>query len=357
MADEIPNPLVVLVMMDENLDLNTIKAVAPGKIELHHEQPAAFEDEAGMFPAATGLKSFREPWSTQLSPAERDTLLQRAHVLVNSLPYPLHLRDRMPNLRWAEFTFAGVSDYTHIDFWNTRVRITSGRGVVQALPIAEMVVAATLIFAKGLGTAQRQTESGALDGSQFQNKLIAGKTMGVVGLGGLGGETARLAKAMGMRVVATRHSARSRQDNVDGVDVLYPAADLHAMLAECDFVAACMPLTPETERVFDATAFGAMKDGAFFANVARGEVVDESALKDALRSGKLGGAYLDVYSEERQRPPDPELMAFPNVVMTPHNSGETDVSFWPVVESFSENLRRFIAGEPLINEVDFSRGY
>ncbi|MDA1035458.1 MAG: D-2-hydroxyacid dehydrogenase [Chloroflexi bacterium] len=357
MPEDIPDPLVILVMMDEDVDLDAIRAVAPGQIEIHHEPPAAFEDEGGMFPPATGLKSFREPWSTKLSPGERDELLKRTHVLVNGLPYPLHLRDRMPNLLWAEFTFAGVSDYRLIDFWNTGVKITSGRGIVQALPIGEMVIAATLMFAKGLGTAQRQTEACAMDGSQFHNKLIAGKTMGVVGLGGIGSEVARLAKALGMRVVATRHSATKRQTNVDGIDTLYPSADLHAMLPECDFIAACMPLTPDTERVFDATAFAKMKDGAFFANIARGEVVDESALKDALRSGKLGGAYLDVYSEEGQRPPDPELMAFPNVVMTPHLSGNADVNFWPMAESFAANLRRFLNGEPLLNQVDFSRGY
>lgn len=357
MADDIPNPLVVLVMMDEDVDIDAIKAVAPGRVEVYYEPPAAFEDDGGMFPPATGLKSFREPWSTELSPAEREELLQRTHVLVNGLPYPMHLRDRMPNLLWAEFTFAGISDYNSMDFWNTNVRITSGRGVVQALPIGEMVIAATLMFAKGLGTAQRQTDAGAMDGSAFSNQIIRDKTMGVVGLGGIGGEVARLAKALGMRVVATRQSATSRQDNVDGVGTVYPSADLLAMLPECDYVAACMPLTPETERVFDATAFAAMKDNAFFSNISRGETVDESALKDALRSGKLGGAYLDVYSEERQRPPDPELMALPGVIMTPHNSGDVDISFWPMVESFSTNLRHFLAGEPLNNEVDFTRGY
>lgn len=357
MATDIPKPLVVLVMMDEDVDIDAIRAVAPSRIEVYHEPPAAFEDEGGMFPSHTGLKSFREPWTTDLSPTEREEMLQRTHVLVSSLPYPLRLRDRMPNLRWAEFTFAGVSDYSSIDFWNTGVRITSGRGAVQALPIGEMVIAATLMFAKGLGTAQRQTEAGAMDGSAFQNQIIRNKTMGVVGLGGIGGEVARLAKALGMRVVATRQSATSRQSNVDDVDKVYPSSDLLAMLPECDYVAACMPLTPETKRVFDATAFSAMKDNAFFSNISRGETVDEPALKDALRSGKLGGAYLDVYSEERERPPDPELMALPNVVMTPHSSGDVDKDFWPLVESFSTNLRHFLAGEPLNNQVDFTRGY
>lgn len=357
MPDPLLDPIVVLVMMDERPYLSAIAAVAPGRVEIHVEQPGAFEDDGGMFPPATGLKSYREPWTSDLSAGERETLLARTNVLAASIPFPLHLASRMPNLRWAEFVWAGVSDFKNSDLWNTGVRITSGRGVVQALPIAEMVVAQAMAHAKQITIATDQTRAGKLDGSQMALRLIAGSTMGVVGLGGIGGETARLAKALGMRVLATRRSATSRQANVDGIDTLYPSADLHAMLGECDFVAVCAPLTPETERLFDAQAFASMKDGAFFANVARGEVVDEQALKDAIRSGKLGTVYLDVYDQERQRPPDPDLMALPNVVMTPHNSGETDVVHWPMAETFAANLRRFLTGEPLTSEVDFARGY
>jgi phosphoglycerate dehydrogenase-like enzyme len=138
---------------------------------------------------------------------------------------------------------------------------------------------------------------------------------------------------------------------------MYPASELHTMLGECDFVSVSAPLTPETDRMFNAEAFAATKDGAFFANVARGEVVDEEALKQAIRSRKLAGVYLDVYAQERERPPDPELMALPGVVMTPHNSGLTDVKHWPLVETFNANLRRLLAGEPLANVVDYERGY
>jgi phosphoglycerate dehydrogenase-like enzyme len=353
----LPNPFVVLVMMDEDINLNLIRSAAPGNVEVHRVPPAAVEDEAGMFPPPTGLRSYRLPWSTDLSPQQLSELLGRTHALMAGLPFPLRIHDRMPNLQWAEYTFAGVSDFTHIDIWNTDVKITSARGIVQALPIAEMVIAAALAFAKNITLATNQTRAGALDSAPYQLKLIAGKTMGVVGMGGIGGEIARLAKALGMRVLATRRSATSREANVDGIDLLFPASELHSVLGECDFVAVSAPLTPETERMFNAAAFTAMRDGAFFANVARGEVVDEAALKDAIRSGKLASVYLDVYSEERQRPPDPELMALPGVVITPHNSGDTEIDFWPAAESFTANLRRLLAGEPLLNQVDFSRGY
>ena len=354
---DLPNPFVVLVAMDEDIDLDLIRSAAPGQVKVHRVQPGAIEDEGGMFPPPTGLKSYRLPWSTDLTPEQLTDLLGRTHALMAGLPYPLHIRDRMPNLKWAEFTFAGVSDFSHIDVWNTDVKITSGRGIVQALPIAEMVIAAALAFAKNLTLATDQTRTGTLDGAPYKLQLIQGKTMGVVGAGGIGGEIARLAKALGMRVVATRRSTTSRQANVDGIDLLYPASELHNMLGECDFVAVSAPLTPDTERMFNAEAFAAMRDGAFFSNVARGEVVDESALKDAIRSGKLASVYLDVYSEERQRPPDPELMALPGVVITPHNSGDTEVDFWPAAESFTANLKRLLSGETLLNQVDFNRGY
>ena len=358
LPSDLPDKLNILVMTDEELDVDAVRAVAPDRIaDVRREQPAAFEDEAGMFPPPTGLKSYREPWHTELTPAARGELLAKAHVLVISLPYPLRLRDRMPSLLWAHATYAGVSDFSHSDLWGTGVTLTSGRGIVQALPIAEMVIAAALSFAKELGLAQRQTEARALDGAAYHLKLIAGKTMGIVGLGGIGAEIARLARAIGMRVVATRRSATTLAHGMDGVDGLYPPARLHEMLSGCDFVAVTTALTAETQGLLDDAAFASMKEGAYVLNVARGEVIDEGAMKAALLSGRLAGAYLDVYADERSVAPDPELMAFPNVVLTPHNSGETDVDHWPMTEQFIDNLRRFLDGTPLLNVVDWERGY
>jgi D-2-hydroxyacid dehydrogenase (NADP+) len=346
----------ILVMMDEHVRLEPIAAVAPGRVTVNQEPPGAFENDAGMFPPTIGDKP-RRPWHSDRSPEEREALLRETHILVCGLPYPLSLRSRMPNLQWTHFTWAGVSDFRHSDLWGSGAVITSGRGMVQALPIAEMVIAATLSFAKDLGLAQRQTEAGRLDPSPYSLKLVAGKTMGVLGLGGIGGEIARLAKALGMRVVATRRSTTARTANSEGVDLLYPAAELHAMLAESDFVAVTPPLTPETDSFLDTAAFASMKPGAYLLNVARGEVIDDAALKHALRSGALGGAYLDVYRGELTDTPDAELMAFPNVVMTPHNSGDTDLPQWDTTQQVVNNLSRFLAGEPLQSEVDYTRGY
>ncbi|MBM3940627.1 MAG: hypothetical protein FJ318_07020 [SAR202 cluster bacterium] len=186
------------------------------------------------------------------------------------------------------------------------------------------------------------------------------RTVGIVGLGGIGREVARLAKALGMRVVATRRSAERRAEHADGVDMLYPAAELHAVLAESDFVVVAAMHTPETEGMIDRAAFDAMKVGAVLINIARGKIVDEQALIAALRSGRLAGAALDVYGDDFHdlaNPPNPELTALPNVFVTPHVSGRTEVADNQAVDVFCRNLAHLLAGEPLENQIDWERGY
>ena len=316
----------------------------------------AFADDAGLHPPSTGLWK-GAAWTTDLSPAEREQLLREAHILVVTLPFPKRLLPRMPNLLWAQYLWAGISDMRYSDIWGSRVRVGSSRGHVETLPIAEMVIAAALYFAKELGLAARQTASGELSAAPYNLRLLAGKTMGVVGLGGIGLAVARLAKALGMRVIATRRSAFRRVERVGDVDILLPPSGLTKLLAESDYVALAPVLTDETIEMINAATLASMKDDAVLINVGRGELIDESALKDALRAGRLRGVYLDVYADEWSRPPDPELMSFSNVVMTPHNSGRVDVPSSFSVDILKENIRRFVAGEALINEVDWARGY
>lgn len=309
-----------------------------------------------MHPAPGGVFKHPSP-ETGVPPTERERMLREAHVIVCSLPYPKELRERTPNLKWVQFLFAGVSDFKHCDLWGTDIALTSARGYVEALPIAEALIAAALMFAKDLPLAVRQTDGGTLDRASYGMQLIHGKTFGVVGLGGIGAHAARLAKGLGMRTVATKYLATTRQENAEGVDVLYPPSQLLDMLPECDFVAACAPLTDATRGMFDKRAIAAMKPGATFLNVARGELADEGALKDALRSGHLRGAYLDVYTGEAVGPPDPELLALPNVVMTPHTSGITDEEHDFAMQLFRDNLAHFVAGDTLKNLVEWDSGY
>lgn len=182
--------------------------------------------------------------------------------------------------------------------------------------------------------------------------------MGIVGLGGIGKEVARLARALSMRVVATRRSVRSPEHNVDGADLLLPADRLEEVAAQSDFLAVCTALTNETEGLINREVFQAMKPGAVLINVSRGEVVDEDDLIDALRSGKLRGAVMDVYQGELGGgQPRHELMELPQVFVTSHVSASGSDYGDAVRELFRENLRRFLNDEPLMNVVDRERGY
>ncbi len=192
-------------------------------------------------------------------------------------------------------------------------------------------------------------------------------TVGIVGYGSLGRETARLLHAFGAQVLATKRDARHPED--DGyappghgdpegrcVRRLYPAEALLHMLPECDFVVVTVPLTPATRGLIGREAFAAMKPGAYLVDVSRGGVVDHDALVEALRSGHLAGAALDVFPTE-PLPPDSPLWEMPNVLLTPHIAGATAFYDQRAVALFAENLRRYLTGKPLLNRVDPQRGY
>jgi phosphoglycerate dehydrogenase-like enzyme len=182
---------------------------------------------------------------------------------------------------------------------------------------------------------------------------VQGRTMLVVGLGGIGTEIARRAHALGMRVIATRNSTR---DGPDFVAYIGLAHELHELARQADVVVNATPLTPTTTGLFDRVFFQAMKPGAYFINVGRGKSVVTQHLIDALNSGRLGGAALDVQDPE-PLPPEHPLWAANNIIITPHISAGSDVQmtrFWLVVR---ENLRRYVNGERMLNVVDIKRGY
>jgi D-2-hydroxyacid dehydrogenase (NADP+) len=291
--------------------------------------------------------------------SERDAVSTEAEVLLVGFPVPSELAARAPGLRWAHHTQAGVSNLRSSDLWTSSVMLTSSRGYVAATAIAEYVIAAAFHFASGLQEAARQNRAGEFVRASYDLRTVTGSTMGVVGLGGIGGEVARLARLVGMRVVATRRSATSPRQNVDGVDLLLPPDRLTDLLAESDVVAVCAQLTDQTRRIINARAFAAMKPNAVFVNVARGEVVDEDALVHALQQRQIRGAVLDVYEGELDgRPPRRELVEMPQIVLTPHIAGAGDTNTLERgKELFAENLRRFLHDRPLLNVVDRKRGY
>jgi phosphoglycerate dehydrogenase-like enzyme len=291
--------------------------------------------------------------------SERDEVLAQAQVLLVGFPVPSVLVARAPGVRWAHHTQAGVSNLHASDLWSAPVLLTSSRGHVAASAIAEYVMAAAFYFSSGLAEATAQKHAGEFTRAGYDLATVAGSTMGIVGLGGIGGEVARLARAAGMRVVATRRSALSPAQDVDGVDLLLPPDRLAELAAQSDVVAVCAQLTAQTRGLIDGRVLAAMRPGAILVNVARGEVVDEDALVRALQQGRIRGAVLDVYEGELEgRPPRRELVELPEVVLTPHISGAGERSGRERAKDlFAENLRRFLDGRTLINVVDRERGY
>jgi phosphoglycerate dehydrogenase-like enzyme len=285
--------------------------------------------------------------------AHRDDVLASAEVVCLTFPPPNRIAGRAPKLRFVHQLPAGVSNLTRGDLWRIGIPVTSGRGAGSTVPIAEWAIAAMLALLKDLPRAFRQRASGEFDRRAFRGRQVAGKTLGVVGLGGIGREIARLGRALGMRVVGTRRSDAP----VEHVDMLFRPYELPELLAQSDVVIVAAQLTTETHHLLGEAALAAMKPGALLINVARGELIDEAALIGVLGLGHLGGFAADVYEGEFDHAPPAALVAFDNVLLTPHTSGQTEHPQTGSLDIFRENLRRCLAGEPLLNQVSWERGY
>src|SRR5215471_901935 len=210
--------------------------------------------------------------------AQRDALLAQAEIICIRFPFPLDLHARTPRLKWLHQTPAGASNLREGDLWGSPIIVTTSRGYNNTLPIAEYILATMLLFAKSLPQAFRDQARRTFDRREYRPVLLQGKTLGVVGLGGIGSAAARLAKAVGMRVVATRRSVTSAQAQTQGVDELLPASALPALLQQSDFVALCAQWTPETDKLIGESELHQMKPSAYLINVARGELIDQAAL-------------------------------------------------------------------------------
>ena len=225
-------------------------------------------------------------------------ILAQAEVLLVGYPVPEDLAARSPRLVWAHHTQAGVSNLAGTDLWGSDVILTSSRGAVAATAIAEYALAAAAYFARGLHDAARQKAAGQFAREGYQMLTLGGATMGVIGLGGIGQEVARLSRAAGMRVIGTRRSVTAPLPDAGGADLVLPADRILEVAAASDFLVVCSQLTAETRGFINASVFAAMKPSAVLINVARGEEVDEDALVDAVTAGRIRGAVLDVYAGE-----------------------------------------------------------
>jgi phosphoglycerate dehydrogenase-like enzyme len=223
--------------------------------------------------------------------------------------------------------------------------------------MAEYAIAGILFFAKGLHRAVTDRDAGQFDHRAYRPLLVEGKTACIVGAGGIGREVGRLAAALGMRVIGTRRHPDPAAPLPPGFEKVGGVGDLDGFLAESDFVVICCQWTPETTGLIGAARLAAMRPGTVLVNVARGEIVDEAALADALARGHLRGVVLDVYNGEFERPPPEALWRHPLVLITPHVSGASDQSRHGAIEIFCENLRAYLDGAPLRNVIDWQLGY
>jgi phosphoglycerate dehydrogenase-like enzyme len=260
-----------------------------------------------------------------------------------------------PRLVWVQSFAAGVERCLEADAIARGDVLLTNMQKISSPAIGEHAVAMMLSLARGLVHHTRIMPDGAWNrsvGNEIGMMSLDGKTVLVVGLGGIGTAAAKRASALGMRVLATRNSSRSGPDFVDYVGL---SGELHELAAQADVVINALPLTPATAGVFDEAFFDAAKHGVFFINVARGRSVVTDDLVAALGDGRVAGAGLDV-TEPEPLPPDHPLWQMPNVVITPHiawygNDRERQRAL------ARENIRRFIAGDALLNVVDPARGY
>jgi phosphoglycerate dehydrogenase-like enzyme len=255
----------------------------------------------------------------------------------------------VPALRWIHSMSAGVDQFLKPGFVESDVVFTNSVGA-HAPAIAESVFGMLLFVVKRLGEhwdAQKEHRWG-----RARKDELRGKTLGVIGLGHVGAEVARLGQAFGMRVVATRRAAEASEM----VDEVWEPGGLPRLLAESDFVVMCAALTAETRGMIGEAELRQMKPTAWFVNIARGALVQEDALLRALREQWITGACLDVFAQE-PLPPDSLFWSLPNVFVTPHSSASTPQLMGRALDIFLENLRRYRAGRPLLNVVDKRRGY
>lgn len=275
--------------------------------------------------------------------------------------------ERAPALRWVQGHFAGVDRLLDHPLLKSAT-LTTASGI-HAPNMAEYILMMMLACAHHLPRmigCQQRAEWPAARSDLFTPRELRGATLGIVGYGSVGRETARLAKAFGMRVLATKRDVEHAKEGwqlpevgdpeTRHVDRLYRPEALLTMLGECDYVALTVPLSPATRGLIGAEALKRMKPDAILINVARGGVVDEPELIAALRAGTIGGAALDVFAEEPLPVASP-LWSLPNVILSPHISGLSPLYDERAMALFAENLRRYVAGEPLLNVVDVARGY
>jgi phosphoglycerate dehydrogenase-like enzyme len=289
-----------------------------------------------------GIRSFEVRTKDEL-----DRRIKDADVLVVSGLWHDGLIDLAPKLKFVQSIAAGTDRFGAAKLKQRGIRLASAQGVNERA-VAEHAIAMILALARrlpeGRDNQHRRHFRGMIGEIARREDELGGKTLLIVGLGRIGGRLAGLAKAFDLKVIGIR---RDPAGGLNGADSIHGLDGLPALLPQADIVALTCPLTAQTTNVMNAGAFAAMKPGAMFINVARGRCVDEAAMIEALRQGRISEAGLDVFVDE-PLPPDSPLWAMDNVLITPHTAGETRRYEDNVLDLMLENLERLWRGEPTL---------
>ena len=308
------------------------------------------------FPRSTAEQIPAEQWA-------------KTEVLLSAGDY-LPTREMAPKLKWIQISFAGVDPILNrAIIHDENIQVTSASGVMVS-QMGEYILMALLMLGHKMPAiinAQLKNEWISNKSGMVMPKELRGSTVGIIGYGSIGRELARLLYHFGAKVLATKADLSNLEDtgyipeglgdpHGDYFYRMYPTDALLGMLPECDFVVLTAPLTEKTRNMFSTEAFAAMKPSAYFINVSRGALVDESALVVALRNKTIAGAMLDVFNEE-PLPANNPLWKQPNLIITPHVSGVSPKILDNVLRFFNTNLKRYRDDLPLYNVIDPKRGY
>jgi phosphoglycerate dehydrogenase-like enzyme len=273
---------------------------------------------------------------------------------------PREWRSHAASLRWLQGSGAGIDGLapTGVLDAESGVIVTTANGI-HGTTISEYVLCSMLMFNRNWPEMVRLQDQHIWPRSagwyNISGRELDGQTISIIGLGSIGRNIARLARAFGMHVLATRRSTRTGENDPD-VDELYPMDQLHDVLRRSDYIVLAVPLTKQTEHLIGEAELRVMKPSAYLVNIARGRVIDEAALIQALREHWIAGAGLDVASQE-PLPEDSPLYTLPNVILTPHISGVSVHYGERLAALFADNLQRYRTGQPLRNRYDPARGY
>lgn len=339
-------------MSEERQILITVQFNQPQLDEL---QSLAVDFKVVSHPLAQGQEMPEELW-------------QNVEVLYTfrALPQP----EQAPRLRWIQFHLAGIEEHLDLPILHqVMVQATTLSGA-NAPQVAEHALALMLALGHHLPEMvadQSRSQWPTQRAQRYLPKELINSTVGIIGYGSVGQRLARMLQSFGVTILASKRDllhAESEDYQVDGQGDpaaelprrLYPGKALRSMIKECDYVVVTVPLTAETREMLGASQLSAMKPSAVLVDVSRGGVVDQDALINALEKGQLAAAGLDVFTEE-PLPADNPLWELPNVLISPHVAGLSPNYLERAFTLFKENLRRYVAGEDLLNKIDLERGY